>query len=106
MLGGSATLPATCLDDPVQQGQITQAGGYYRFDVNFSDPACPSGSSYLIVVTAPTSNYVAGEPLVIPPSSNAATPPFSVLTCPAHALPAIPYSEPPGPQFAPPPSPP
>src|SRR5213078_5231155 len=45
MLGaGSPTpLPATCFDDPAQQGQITQAGGYYRFDLNFSDPACSGG---------------------------------------------------------------
>ena len=45
--GSRTLLPATCFDDPAQQGQITQAGGYYRFDVNFSDPACSSGSSYL-----------------------------------------------------------
>src|SRR5882672_1391316 len=101
---GSATLPTTCFDDPAQQGQITQVGGYYRFDVNFSDPACPSGGSYLIAVTAPTSNYVAGESLVIPPSSNAATAPFSVLTCPTEALPAIPYCEAQASEFAPPPS--
>src|SRR5437660_3863263 len=39
MLRGTTPLPATCFDDPAQQGQITQAGGYYRFDVNFSDLA-------------------------------------------------------------------
>src|SRR5713226_35841 len=99
---GSPTLPATCFDDPAQLGQITQAGGFYRFDVNFSDPACPAGGSYLIVVTAPTSNYVAGESLVIPPSSNVATAPFSVLTCPTDALPAIPYCEAQASEFAPP----
>src|SRR5262249_46415891 len=33
--GSSAPLPATCFDDPAQQGQVTQAGGYYRFDLNF-----------------------------------------------------------------------
>src|SRR6266850_2348536 len=102
MLHGSTPLPATCFDDPAQQGQITQAGGFYRFDVNFSDPACPAGGSYLIVVTAPTSNYVTGESLVIPPSSNAATAPFSVLTCPTDALPAIPYCEAQASEFAPP----
>src|SRR6266403_2019701 len=102
MLHGSTPLPATCFDDPAQQGQITQVGGYYRFDVNFSDPACPSGGSYLIAVTAPASNYVAGESLVIPPSSNAATAPFSVLTCPTDALPAIPYCEAQASEFAPP----
>ena len=104
MLRGTTPLPATCFDDPAQQGQVTQAGGYYRFDVNFSDPACPSGGSYLIVVTAPTSNYVAGESLVIPPSSNAATAPFSVSTCPTDALPVVPYCEAQTSEFAPPPS--
>jgi uncharacterized repeat protein (TIGR01451 family)/fimbrial isopeptide formation D2 family protein len=104
MLRGSATLPATCFDDAAEQGQITQAGGYYRFDLNFSDPACSSGGSYLIVVTAPGSNYVAGESLVIPPSSNAATASFSVSTCPTDALPAIPYCEAQASEFAPPPS--
>src|SRR5216684_3087935 len=102
MLHGSTPLPATCFDDPVQQGQITQVGGFYRFDLNFSDPGCPSGNSYVIVVTAPGSNYVAGESQVIPPSSNAATAPFSVLTCPTDALPAIPYCEAQASEFAPP----
>src|SRR5215813_5072650 len=101
--GDRSPLPATCFDDPAQQGQITQ-GGYYRFDLNFSDPACPSGGSYLIVVTAPTSNYVAGESLVIPPSSNASTAPFSVSACSTDALPAVPYCEAQTSEFAPPPS--
>src|SRR6266849_499521 len=104
MLHGSTPLPATCFDDPAQQGQITQAGGYYRFDLNFSDPGCPSGNSYVIVVTAPESNYVAGESQVIPASSNAVTTPFSVLTCPTDALPAIPYCEAQASEFVPPPS--
>jgi uncharacterized repeat protein (TIGR01451 family) len=104
MLRASVPLPATCFDDPAQQGQITQAGGYYRFDLNFSVPACPSGSSYLIVVTAPTSNYVAGESLVIPASSNTSTASFSVSTCPTDALPAVPYCEAQTSEFAPPPS--
>ncbi|HET9321806.1 MAG TPA: SdrD B-like domain-containing protein, partial [Bryobacteraceae bacterium] len=104
MLHGSAPLPATCFDDAPQQGQITQAGGYYRFDVNFSDPACPSGGSYLIVVTPPTSNYLAGESLVVPATSDAATAPFSVSTCPTDALPVVPYCEAQTSEFAPPPS--
>src|SRR5438309_2599331 len=102
MLRAGSRLPATCFDDPAQQGQITQAGGYYRFDLNFSDPGCPSGNSYVIVVTAPGSNYVAGEAQVIPASSNAVTAPFSVLTCPTDALPAIPYCEAQASEFAPP----
>jgi uncharacterized repeat protein (TIGR01451 family)/fimbrial isopeptide formation D2 family protein len=102
MLAGSTTLPAICFDDPAQQGQITQAGGYYRFDLNFSDPACPSMGTYLIVATASTSNYVAGESQVIPATSDAATAPYSVPNCPQDALPAVPYCEAQASVFAPP----
>jgi uncharacterized repeat protein (TIGR01451 family) len=104
MLSGSTPLPAACFDDPAQQGQITQAGGYYRFDLNFTDPACSSGGSFVIKVTAPPA-FVAGESRVIPPASNAATAPFSVPTCPGSlqdALPAVPFCEAQGSQFAPP----
>jgi large repetitive protein len=102
MLHGSTLLPANCFDDPAQQGQITQTGGYYRFDLNFSDPGCSSGSSYLIVVTAPGSNYVAGVSLAIPPTTGPSTAPYSVPACPRDALPAIPYCEAQASEFAPP----
>src|SRR5262250_3233680 len=68
--GGRSPLSTTCFDDPAQQGQITQAGGYYRFDLNFTDPACSSGGSFVIKVIAPSPTYVAGESLVIPPASD------------------------------------
>jgi uncharacterized repeat protein (TIGR01451 family)/fimbrial isopeptide formation D2 family protein len=102
--GSRTPLPATCFDDPAQQDQITQAGGYYRFDLNFSDPACSGGGSYLLEVAAPASSYVAGESLLIPPTSDASTVPFSVPTCPTDAFPAIPYCEAQASEFAPPPS--
>jgi uncharacterized repeat protein (TIGR01451 family) len=103
MLRAGTPLPASCFDDPAQQGQITQAGGYYRFDLNFTDPACSSGGSYLIKVTAPSSTlFVAGESQIIPPGSNASTAPFSVPACPGDALPAIPFCEAQGSEFAPP----
>ncbi|HEY6308401.1 MAG TPA: SdrD B-like domain-containing protein, partial [Candidatus Angelobacter sp.] len=104
--GSSSPLPATCFDDPAQQGQITQAGGYYRFDLNFTDPACSSGGAYVIKVTAP-STFVAGESVLIPAASDASTAPFSVPTCPGSlqdALPAVPYCEAQASEFAPPPS--
>jgi uncharacterized repeat protein (TIGR01451 family) len=101
MVSGSSPLPATCFDDPAQQGQITQAGGFYRFDLNFTNPACSSGGSFVIKVTAPSA-FVAGESRVIPPASNASTAPFSVPTCPGDALPAIPFCEAQGSEFAPP----
>ncbi len=105
MLRAGTPLPASCFDDTAQQNQITQAGGYYRFDINFSDPACPAGSSYLIQVTAPVGLYVAGESKIIPATSDAATAAFSVPACPGSindALPAVPNCETQGSEFAPP----
>jgi uncharacterized repeat protein (TIGR01451 family) len=87
----ASPLPATCFDDAAQQGQITLADGYYKFDINFSDPACPSGGDYLIGVTAPAGqNYVAGYSQTIPPKSNPSTAPFSVPACPSSPGDAIP----------------
>ena len=68
--GSGSPLPASCFDDAAQQGQVTLADGYYKFDINFSDPACPSGGDYLIGVTAPPgATYVAGYSQIIPPTS-------------------------------------
>jgi uncharacterized repeat protein (TIGR01451 family) len=107
LLRAGTPLQASCFDDTAQQGQITQAGGYYRFDLNFSDPACPAGSSYLIQVTAPGGIYVAGESKIIPATSDAATAAFSVPACPGtinDASPAVPFCEAQVSAFAPPPS--
>ena len=87
--GSVIPLPSTCFDDPVQQGQITPIGGYYRFDLNFSDPACVSGGSYVVQFTAPAA-YLAGPSVLIPPLSNATTASFSVPTCPGTAADAVP----------------
>ncbi|MFL6387179.1 MAG: SdrD B-like domain-containing protein [Terriglobales bacterium] len=105
MLRAGSPLPAACFDDPAQQGQITQANGYYRFDLNFTDPACSSGGSYLIKVSAPASNFVAGESQIIPASSGAATAAFSVPGCLGSvqdALPAVPFCEAQQSELAPP----
>ena len=81
--GSGSPLPPGCFDDAAQQGQVTLADGYYKFDVNFSDPACPSGGDYVIAVTAPPgANYVAGYSQIIPPTSDASTTAFSVPGCP------------------------
>ena len=104
-VGGSTPLPTACFDDPAQQGQITQAGGYYRFDLNFTDPACSSGGSFVIKVTAAGGIYVAGESKIIPATSDAATAAFSVPACPGtvnDALPAVPFCEAQGSELAPP----
>ena len=74
-------LPANCFDDPAQQNQVTLGHGYYRFDVNFSDPACPSGGDYVIEVAPPTEGFIAGYSQIIPPTSDLSTGPFSVPQC-------------------------
>ena len=89
--GSASPLPPGCFDDAAQQGQVTLADGYYKFDVNFSDPACPSGIDYLIEVTPPPGpTYVAGYSQIIPPTSDASTAAFSVPACPGSAVDAIP----------------
>jgi uncharacterized repeat protein (TIGR01451 family) len=88
LAAGSATpLPAGCFDDPVQQGQVTLADGWYKFDVNFSDPACPIRGDYLIAVTPPLgATYVAGYSQIIPPTSGPSTPGYLVPSCPGGIL--------------------
>jgi uncharacterized repeat protein (TIGR01451 family) len=89
--GSGAALPSSCYDDTAQQGQVTLVDGYYKFDVNFSDPACPSGADYLIGVTAPAgTTYIAGYSQIIPPASDASTAAFAVPACPSGADDAIP----------------
>jgi uncharacterized repeat protein (TIGR01451 family)/fimbrial isopeptide formation D2 family protein len=101
-------LPATCFYDLGMQDQVTLADGYYKFDVDFGDPACPSGGSYLIRVTPPSSAYVAGESEIIPPLAGATTGAFSVPACPASPDDAVPatsgHCEAQSSEFPPPPS--
>ena len=75
------SVPSSCFDDPNQQGQVTVANGYYKFDINFSDPSCPSGLNYLAQVTVPNSNFITGMSQFIPPTSNPNTLPFDVPSC-------------------------
>ena len=82
-------LPAACFDDPNQQGQVTIANGYYKFDLNFSDPSCPSASNYSITVLPPGTNYVTGVSELIPPTSDLTTPPFDVPACPGSTNDAV-----------------
>jgi uncharacterized repeat protein (TIGR01451 family) len=79
--GTRTTLPAACFDDPAQQNQVTRADGYYRFDMNFSDPACPSGGNFLIDVSPPPTGYIGTYSQIIPPTSGPSTSEFSVPVC-------------------------
>jgi large repetitive protein len=88
-----ASLPTACFDDATQQGQITLADGYYKFDVNFNDPACSSGANYIIEVTPPPgSTYITGYSQIIPPTSDASTAAFSVPACPGSTFDAVPLT--------------
>jgi uncharacterized repeat protein (TIGR01451 family) len=70
---------------------VTLADGYYKFDLNFGDAACPSGAGYLVGVDVPAGSiYVAGQSQVIPPASDASTAAFSVPACPGSAADVIP----------------
>ena len=74
-----------------QQGQVTLADGYYKFDLNFADPACPSGGSYLLQVDAAVgTRYLPGVSEIIPPQSSATTAAFFVPSCPASVDDAVP----------------
>jgi uncharacterized repeat protein (TIGR01451 family) len=79
-------LPASCFNDPAQQGQVTLADGFYKFDINFSNPACPSGGEYQIAVTPPGGGYLAGYSQIIPPDTTA----FSVPACLGSSNDAVP----------------
>ncbi|HEY6086863.1 MAG TPA: hypothetical protein VIV84_03910 [Burkholderiaceae bacterium] len=86
--GSTVPLPSACFDDPVQQGQVTLANGYYKFDLNFGDPSCPSGGTYLIQLAAPAA-YTPGVSRVIPPVSHVDTVSFSVPGCPGTSADAV-----------------
>lgn len=87
--GGINAVPASCFDDAVQQDQVTTSSGYFKFDINFSQPGCPDGGNYLIRVTPPGSSYVQGPSELIPPTSDRGTLPFNVPACPGSANDAI-----------------
>ncbi len=83
-------LPSACFDDPNQQGQVTVANGYYKFEMNFSDLACPPGINYTIQVAPPDVTYLSGVSELIPPTSDPTTLPFDVPACPGSATDAVP----------------
>ncbi len=106
--GGGAALPSVCFDDPLQQGQVTRADGFYKFDLNFTDPSCPSGGSYRIEVAAPGGAFGTGYSQLIPPIYGPSTAPLPVPTCPGGPDDALPftldYCEATPSELAPPPS--
>ncbi len=84
-LTGSA-VSSSCFADPQQQGQVTLASGYYKFDLIFGDASCLPNSDYLIQVTPPASGYVAGQSQIIAPLTDATTAAYSVPACASDAI--------------------
>ncbi len=74
-------LPDRCFEDEKQQGQVTRAGGYYKFDINFDDASCPANVDYLIKVDIADDGFVGGESLIIPAQTNEETAGFDVGAC-------------------------
>jgi len=83
------SLPGQCFDDPRQQNQVTATNGFYKFDLNFSNPSCPPGAAYLLDVTPPQNGYENSISRIIAPG-NDPTQPFSVAACPGSADDALP----------------
>ncbi len=81
---------ADCFDDPNQQNQVTVGNGYYKFDMNFSQPDCPSGGDYLIRLQPPGPGFVGGVSELIPPTTDRSTFPFEVPSCPGSTDDAVP----------------
>jgi len=77
----NSALPSSCFADPAQQNQLTAFEGYYKFDINFSQPECPNNANYIIAVTPPSVGYINSESVFIPATTDAATAPFSVPNC-------------------------
>ena len=101
-------MPNSCFDDPNQQGQVTVGNGYYKFDINFSDPACSSSVPYQVRVDVPGTAYIPGVSELIPPTSDESTAPFNVPACAGSMNDAVPataqYCEAQPSEFAPPPA--
>jgi uncharacterized repeat protein (TIGR01451 family) len=87
---GGAAVPASCMDDPQQQGQITRGDGYYKFGLSSFGAGCPSGGDYVIQVTPPATGFAATVSALIPPTTGALDPPFAVPTCPGGVGDAVP----------------
>jgi len=84
-------VPPGCFDDPVHADQVTLADGYYKFDLNFSDPArCAQGDEYVIQVVPPADGYTGTTSVVIPPVEPITGTAQNVPSCPGSAADRIP----------------
>jgi len=84
-------VPASCFTDPVHASQVTLADGYYKFDLNFSDPArCAQGDEYEIQVQPPADDFTGTTSVIIPPVEPVTGVAQDVPNCPGTAADKIP----------------
>ncbi|RDH81167.1 MAG: hypothetical protein DIZ80_13705 [endosymbiont of Galathealinum brachiosum] len=89
-------LPVSCFDDPAQQNQRTVLNGYYKFELNFSQPECPIGADYTVNVFAPAGYFdddndpnTPNVSAIIPPLFALTDPAFDAVSCPNDPLPTL-----------------
>lgn len=83
-------VPDICFDDRVQQGQVTLANGYYKFDLNFSDFGCAVGDEYVIQIQPPAEGYVGTTSAIIPPVVPVTGVALDVPNCPTNTADQVP----------------
>ena len=85
------SVPASCFDDANHQNQVTLAAGFYKFDLNFSDPSrCAEGDEYEIQVQPPATGFVGTTSVIIPPVNPVTGAAQDVPNCPGTAADQIP----------------
>ncbi|MCW9012187.1 MAG: isopeptide-forming domain-containing fimbrial protein [Gammaproteobacteria bacterium] len=86
-------VPVSCFPaNSNQQNQVTTTGGYYKFDLNFTDPvSCPNNASYTIEVIPPAQGYTAGTSVLVPPANDFAV--YDVPSCSGDVNTATPECE-------------
>ncbi len=81
------TLPAGCFVDPNHQNQVTLGEGYYKFDLNFSDPSrCAEGDDYEIQVQPPANGFIGTTSVIIPPFVPVTGAAIDVPNCPGTGI--------------------
>ena len=81
-------VPAECFADASHANQVTQADGYYKFDLNFSDSSrCAENDEYVIQIQPPASGYIGTTSVIIPPLEPVTGNALDVANCPGN-LPA------------------
>ena len=95
LVKNSGELNSDCFDDVQQQGQMTTANGYYKFELNTTgtDCALAANDGYRISVTPPDGYFDDDDNVatpvvsrIIPPAIPVADPAYDAITCAGDAV--------------------